>query len=207
MRYIIISLLMLFFLQLIAQPGDDHIMKLRQEQSKYESFKCTIDIHVEVPDVDIPDKQISVVLEEGKKPKIKSKGLLILPKKGLIGQFNEMIKGQYQAIKLYDKADTLVYKIVSLDKKADWVTVDVHFLKSHYQIYKMDISTYEFGEFMVYHHYGVNNILSSTEIQFETSANKLPLKFLGRSHKKTSKNTTGNPNGVIYLRYSDQEFL
>ena len=207
MRYIIIGVLTLFFLKLMAQPADDHLTKLRQEQSKYESFKCTIDIHVEVTDVDIPDKQIYIVLEKGQKPKIQSKGLLILPKKGLIGQFNEIIKGEYQAIKLYEKSDTLVYKIVSLDKKADWVTADIHFLKHNYQIYRMDISTYEFGEFLIYYHYDINNILNSTEIEFETSSNKIPLKFLGRSQKKTSKNTSGNSKGVIYLKYSDFELL
>ena len=207
MKQLTIGILLFFSLQAMAQTNDDYLAALLLKQTAYETLSCSVGVHLEVPGVDIPDKQIYIELVKGEKPKIKAKGLLILPKKGLLGQFNNLINSKYQAIQLYNNNDTLVYKLVSLEKKSDWITADIYFTKNDSLLFKMDISTRKHGDFEISHFYDAKGFPKSTKIKFETSASKIPLKFLGRTHKTKQEDTLPDAGmGEIYLIYSNVIF-
>jgi len=206
MKYLIIIISLLFSSSAFAQANDEELKALLENQTIYETLKCKVDVCVNVPGVDIPDKEIFIQLRKGKAPKIEAKGLLILPKKGLIGQFNDLINSKYQAIQLYNQADTLMYKLVSLDKKSDWITADIYFTRKELRIYKMEISTRKHGDFEIYHSYQADGAPKHTRIVFEISESKIPLKFLGRSHKTKSDEGPQEGIGEIDLKYSDVVF-
>ena len=79
---------------LVAQVSEPYIDTLIQHQLKYNNMECHVLVVVDVLGIDIPDKQVFIRLLEGEKPKIKSKGLLFFPKKGLYGQMNMLFKGK-----------------------------------------------------------------------------------------------------------------
>jgi hypothetical protein len=165
-----------------------------------------MDISLDVPGVNMPDKTIELTLEKGKKPKIKAKGITVLPRHGIIGQYREFLKVDCQSIPLREEGDTIVYKVVSLDKKTDWTTVDFTLTKSDAKIHSMLISTRKNGEYLVHHFYGPDsgNFPVQTEISFEALPLKLPLKFMGKQERKDLVIEEKGPlTGKVFLVYSE----
>ena len=212
MRYVIVIVLILFFVSGTKQTGAQELPELLQEVLKndtaYQSISCKIEIQIEVPGLNIPNKHIELEIEKGKKPKMKSKGLIILPKRGIIGQYNEFLDLACQAIPMGENGDTVVYKVVSLDKKTDWVTVDVTLTKSDVKVRSMLIATRKNGEYQVDHFYGPHSGIfpERTEISFEAMPLKLPLKFMGQQEELEALPEKDGPvSGKVVLRYSDIE--
>ncbi|GAH04318.1 unnamed protein product, partial [marine sediment metagenome] len=110
------------------------------------------------------------------------------------------------AILISEIEDTIVYKVVSLDKKTDWITVDVTVTQSEAKIQSMLISTRKNGEYLVSHFYGpqFEYFPEKTEISFEAMPLKLPLKFMGKQEgiEWLSKDT-GPLTGKVILQYSE----
>jgi len=177
-----------------------------KSDTAYQSISCKIDIELEVPGVHMPEKEIGLRLEKGKKPKIKSEGITFLPKHGIIGQYRDFLEVDCQAIPLETGEDTLIYKVVSLDPKTDWVTVDMTLSRGDARIHAMLISTRKHGEYQVRHFYGENHDIfpEQTEVSFESMPLTLPLKFLGKQEglEITGKDK-GPVSGKIILRYSE----
>ena len=204
---ILLTLIFVFLLKGVhAQELPEILQEVLKTDTAFQSISCKIDIQVDVPGLNMPEKEIELSLEKGKKPKIKSKGLIILPKRGIIGQYREFLDLACQAIPIYENKDTIVYKVVSLDKKTDWVTVDVTLTQSDVKVQSMLISTRKNGEFIVKHTYGPESgfFPSITEISFESMPLKLPLKFLGQQDgMEQLPNDDGPVTGKVTLRYSD----
>ena len=178
---------------------------LRTDTS-YQSISCKIDIMLDVPGFNMPDKQVFLTLEQGKKPRIKSEGITILPKHGLIGQYREFLDTDAQAIPIRENGDTVIYKVVSLDHRSDWVTVDLVITRSEARIHSMRIATRKSGEYFVRHSYGpeLEMFPEQTEISFEAVPVKLPLKFLGKQEGMEFLTENDGPvTGRIILSYSD----
>jgi hypothetical protein len=186
-----------------AQNNNAYLDTLIQKQNTIKNVQCSVNVHVDVPGVNMPDKKIFLKYEQGKKPVIKSNGLLMMPKKGLFGQFEELLETPYQAIFLGAKNDTLMYKLVSMDSESDWVTTDIYFSKKDYRIFFLDITTREHGSFQVYHFYGKGIFPKRTEVRFESLPAKLPLKFLGRNKADIKVSGDEKIKGKVVLTYSD----
>ena len=176
----------------------------------YESISCTIDITLDVPGISMPEKEIELRLEKGKAPKIKSEGITILPKHGIIGQYREFLEAEGQVISLYEHGDTVAYKIVSLDRKTDWVTVDLTLTQSDAHVHRMIISTRKHGEYLVRHFYSDTTELfpEQTEVSFESIPFNLPLKFMGKQEGlEIMTHEKGPVTGKILLRYSEVSWV
>jgi len=211
MKFRILSLL--FLLQFVFWEKEVNATELPEilqvalnTDTAYRSISCKIDIELDVPGLNMPEKEIELKLEKGEKPKIKSKGIIILPKHGIIGQYREFLETDCQAIPIRENEDTIVYKVVSLDEKTDWVTVDVAITQSEAKIHSMLISTRKSGEYLVRQFYGpeFEYFPKQTEISFEAVPFNLPLKFMGKQEGLDSLSDDNGPvTGKIILRYSE----
>jgi len=114
-----------------------------------------------------------------------------------------------QTILMETIADTSVYKIVSLHKKTDWVTVDIKVTEKDARVHSMIIATRKAGEFLIHHFYDEDQQFFPvrTVIQFEAMPLKLPLKFLGQNIDKEQITMDDGPvAGQVILYYSEIEF-
>jgi len=198
MKKVIYIVLLFTSFGLLAQNqfADENINALIEKYSSDLAIKCDIDINIDVEGMVIPDKQIYVEFEEGKKPIVKGKGLALLPKKGIVGQFNELFTTLLQPIFLSKKGNYLVYKLVSLEQNSDWITADIVFDESSLLIYEATINTRKQGTFHSEHFYNDNIFPSKSIITFNIKKFNIPLKFVGRSdntskHQKKDKEVLG----------------
>lgn len=184
----------------------DILQQVLKADTSYNAVRCKIKIHIDVAGLKIPDKEIAMELEKGKEPKIKSEGMVFFPKRGIIGQYHEFLQTNCQAILTEEKPDTLVYKLVSLDKTTDWVTVDLKISKRDTRVHEMVISTRKNGEFFIKHKYNRGLVVfpEKTEISFEAMPVKFPLKFMGQKNAEPSIINSDEPvNGRVFLHYSE----
>ena len=211
MKFRVLSLvLLIFFMSWLkgvnAQELPDILQEVLKTDTAFQSISCRIAIKLDVPGLNMPEKEIELKLEKGKKPKIESKGITILPKHGILGQYREFLEMDCQAIPIRENEDTIIYKLVSLDRKSDWVTVDLAVTKSEAKIQSMLISTRKNGEYLVRHFYSpeFEYFPEQTEISFEAMPLELPLKFLGRQEgMELTSGVKGPVTGKIILRYSE----
>lgn len=185
------------------QEENDPVEQLRSFYGSYPQLACEIQIDIDVPGMSIPRKILWVSFEEGKKPKVKGEGLSLLPKKGLINQMYELLNTEMQALFIEKQDELLHYKLVSLEKKSDWVTADIFFKDADYRIRSLEITTRKHGTFQVDHEYKTLKYPSYTRIRFETNEFKLPLKFIGSERSdQPPVNSEGPVEGIIELRYT-----
>jgi hypothetical protein len=210
MKYPVLCLLLIlpmFGLKPLHAGELPEILKsVLQMDTSFQSISCKINVTLDVPGLNMPEKEVDFRLEKGKKPQIKSEGITLLPKHGIIGQYREFLDLDCQAIPIRENGDTLVYKVVSLEKKTDWTTVDLTLTRPEGKIQSMLISTRKNGEYLVRHFYGpVNEFFPQrTEISFESMPLKLPLKFLGKQEgMEILPENDGPVTGKIILQYSD----
>jgi len=207
MKNILLISLLVLMKVMSAQNTEPFIDSLIMLQMKYHHVECEVLVIIDVPGMDIPDKQVFIRLEEGKKPKIKSKGLLFFPKKGLFGQLDEILNGAYQAILMKRNTDSLSYKLVSLEEESDWITADILFTYHDYRIHRLLINTRDNGQFYIYHSYDEMGLPKTTKIEFEIKNTKLPLRFLGRQDKIFEIDTEMVSKGAVMLKYQKFEFI
>ncbi len=186
----------------------DALLEEVKKQYQSNGVQCSVNVHIEVPGLKMPDKELYISFKEGSKPVIKGEGMMLVPKKGLLGQFNEVLNEESQIIFLGNKSDTALYKIVSLSPESDWVTADVKIYRPDKRIYFMDIFTKEYGAFQVKHKYAKSIMPQTSIITFEAEAFKLPLKFLGRGNTdEIPTDSDGKVRGRVTLQYSDVQIL
>lgn len=204
MRSIVKIILFFFCLSLTAQQlVDENMSALIEKYTDDPVLKCEINVEINVEGMKIPNKTIYVDFVEGEKPKVKSKGLALIPKKGMINQFKELFTTPMQAILMGEKGTNLIYKLVSLDDKSKWVTADIVFDDTNFQIYESVINTRKQGSFKAIHSYEGSKYPSKSVITFDIKKFKMPLKFIGRTEKIDSyPEKDENVLGEIILMYT-----
>jgi len=180
----------------------------KQLMKRYEiknGFKAVVDITIDVPGIIAPPKTIEIISEKGKTPKIKGAGLILLPKKGFVEQFSDLLNVPVHWIHLEDKGNYQFYKLVSLDPKSDWVTADIKIYTKDLRIDEINLTTRESGVFLINHFYGKGKYPDRTEISFVTDKFSIPLKFLGKTDASKVKETDGKVKGKIILTFTKLE--
>lgn len=206
MRYF--TLIILFFFNgFLVKAQMELADNLKKKYAINKSFETMVNISIDVPGLTIPPKDISVVYETGKKPQIKGKGILLLPKKGFLNQFSDLLDVQAHWIPLEEKGNVMCYKLVSLDPKSDWVIADLKISKSNLHIDEINLTTKESGVYLIKHSYGKGVFPTATEISFLTNRFNIPLKFLGKSNIKNIKDKDGKVKGKIVLRFTNFRML
>ena len=193
---------LLFGLPVLAQ-GDEHIEALIRQYGEERSLKCEILVQVDVEGMQIPDKRIYVEFEKDQKPKVKGEGLSLLPKKGTVDQFRQLLTSPMQAIFLSRKGGNMIYKLVALDPESDWITADIIFDEERHLIYESTVSTKKFGTFHALHSYDGRIYPSRSVVTFDVKRFSLPLKFIGREHAVEDKGSDReNVQGRVTMEYT-----
>ncbi len=206
MKHFILLILFLFN-GFIINAQSELANTLKKKYTINKGFETMVNINIDVPGLTIPPKDISVLYNKGKKTIIKGKGILLLPKKGFLNQFSDLLNVAAHWILLEEKGDLLFYKLVSLDPKSDWVTADLKISKASLHIDEINLTTKESGVYLIKHSYGQGVFPTATEISFLTNKFNIPLKFLGRSSIKNVKDKDGKVKGKIILKFTNFRLL
>jgi hypothetical protein len=182
---------------------DEYISALKERYAVKLDVSCEILVKTDVEGMIVPDKTIMLSFDEKGKPKFKGKGIALLPKRGIINQYNELLSKPFQAIFLSEQNKIRKYKLVSLDDKAEWITADIQFNKNTLLISEYTINTKKHGAFLVANSYEDNIYPSKSVVTFNIKKFKLPLKFIGRNDASVSKEAKKkNVTGTITLFYT-----
>lgn len=184
MKYFLIFLYCLVYSKSFGQK-DEYIEGLKQQYSEVLNLNCDVEIIVDVEGIEIPKKNVHLRFINNEL-QIEGDGISLLPKKGIINHFNDLLKSPFQSIYLSKRRNNRVYKLVSLDENSDWITADLEFDQTNYEIVRAIVNTRKFGSFKVENSYSGFKYPSSTLITFNIKKFKLPLKFLGRMDNSVS---------------------
>ena len=200
-----IALLALFcFLQVFSQDqNDEYILRLKEKYDKDSELKCQIRIKIDIEGLTIPEKEVYVEFAKDAKTVVRGKGLSLLPKRGTVEQFRNLMGTPMQAIFLSKKGAYRVYKLVALDPSSDWITADIVFEPGENLIYETVVNTRKHGTFTTLNEYDGNDYPSRTEVTFEVKKFKLPLKFIGS--EQTTETLSGmneDVMGRVILEYT-----
>jgi hypothetical protein len=199
----IVSIISLFLTGLLwGQVHDEHIQALIDQYTAQIDVNCDVYIEVDVEGIIVPPKTVNLRFKDGE-PQISGEGIAMLPKKGIIDQFNRLLNEQFQAIYLSKRGTKRVYKLVSLEESSDWITADIEFDENTLFITKTTINTRKFGSFKVSNTYKDYMYPSKSVIYFDLKKFKLPIKLLGRVDAKiTNPDTEEITEGKVYLTYT-----
>lgn len=164
-------------------------------------FAASVKISVDVPGITAPDKIVEITAQNGKQPKIKGEGIILMPKKGFIREFSDILSYPVHWILMDKTEDFEIYKLVSLEPKSDWITADIKVNTKDPRIDEMTITSRDAGVFDIKHSYTEGSFPSRTTISFMTEKFSLPLKFMGKSELKEMKDSTGIIQGKIILDF------
>jgi hypothetical protein len=202
MRFLFV-LGLLWFVQIPLQAQHDpYIASLVQQYSDSLEINCDVYIEIDVEGITVPPKTVNLRFENGE-PQISGQGIALLPKKGIVNQFNDLLNEEFQAIYLSKRGSNRIYKLVSLDDTSDWITADIEFDENKLLVTAATINTRKFGSFRLINSYENFKYPSKTEINFNLKKFKLPIKFLGRADATyAGKGEPEITEGKVYLSYT-----
>ncbi|WP_163712109.1 hypothetical protein [Mangrovibacterium lignilyticum] len=199
------SVLFVFSNAVSAQP--DVLAQLKERYDIPTGFNAIITLTIDVPGIEAPQKKVEIEAQNDGKIKVKGEGLILLPKKGLMKQFTELLNQAVHWIETGENEAYQTFKLVSLDPKSDWVTADIKLLKAEPRIDEMVLTTKDAGLFTMVHHYSQGNYPDQTIVSFETTRFSVPLKFLGKSDGSKLKDTNGLIKGQIQIDFDQLEIF
>ena len=183
--------------------NDEHILRLKSKYDVDIDLKCEIRVRINVEGLVIPEKEVYVEFSKDGKTRVQGKGLSLLPKRGTVEQFKILLTTPMQAIFLSKRGSYRVYKLVSLDPSADWITADIVLDPEALLIYESVVNTRKHGTFTTVNQYDSGDYPSRTEVSFEVKKFNLPLKFIGSEQsRESSKGTDQEINGIVILEYN-----
>jgi hypothetical protein len=190
-----IIVLVCFFQGFGQDLSDSYILELKEKYDNDSEVKCQIRIRIDIDGLTIPEKEVYVEFARDQKAVVRGKGLSLLPKRGTIEQFRNLLSTPMQAIFLSKKGSYRVYKLVALDPSSDWITADIVFDPEEKLIYESVVNTRKHGTFTTLNQYDGKDYPSRTEVTFEVKKFKLPLKFIGS--EQTAETLSGMNDDVI----------
>lgn len=202
-KWIFIIFFLIYGNSFAQNQHDENIKALIKQYTVKPELKCEVIVRVDVAGMHIPEKTVYVEFLKDEKPKVKGEGLSLLPKKGTVDQFSELLSSPFQAIYLSKVKNKLVYKLVSLDQKSNWITADLIFDENSFIIYDSTVNSRKFGTFHTEHTYDDSIYPSRSIITFDIKKFKVPLKFIGREQSVTDDRTKDkHTQGRITLLYT-----
>lgn len=193
-----------------AQQLPEIFTTILERDTTYDEISCKLNIQVQLPGLNMPDKEVSLFMSKTEETRIEGDGLMLIPRRGLLGQYKSIIETPCQAITLKETNDTLVYKLVSLDPVSDWITVDFTISKEDALVHQLGVVTRDNGVFNIQHVYGEEhlNIPIKSVISFEALPMKLPLRFIAQNNETDQIFNGDEPiDGKVILSYSDVEVV
>ena len=202
-------LVLLFSINLCSQQTNDAEKLLEEIKEKYEEindYQVKVHIHVDVDFLKIPDKNATVYFKRPDKFRIKTKGFVMLPKKGVIFVPTDFIEGEYSTISLSKDENTAVMKIIPYDPESDLILSTLWIDIKKKRIIAVDANTKNAGSYKVDLSYADNHfdLPSVINIFFDIREFELPISFTGKFIKKEIKKAKDEETkGNVTIRYSD----
>lgn len=193
--------------QAVAEPDPELI--IAQSRSVYRTirdFSAEVEIEVNIDFINIPNKMAEIIYKYPDKIKFRSTSFIMIPKKGIGFMMLKILEMDYSAIyigKKFNKGHELhEIKLIPLDDDSEIVLATLFIDPEDHLIYFMEATTKDAGFFSTEFVYGDHPPLPlSNKIRFEVDEVRLPLKFLGKVNKDTSKLKKGTMGEVI-LHYT-----
>ena len=200
--YLIVALFS-FFPAVSQDMVDEHVQRLRDKYDTELDLRCEIRIQVDVEGLVIPEKRVYAEFAKDQKVVVRGKGLSLLPKRGTVEQFRNLLAAPMQTIFLSKRGNNMVYKLVALDPASDWITADIVFNPEEDLIYESVVNTRKHGTFTTVNQYDGQDYPSRTEVTFEVKKFKLPLKFIGGEQTgETIRDMDEDLQGRVILNYT-----
>lgn len=191
-----------------AQQLPEIFNAILERDTSYIEMNCTVLIQVQLPGLSIPPKEVQLFMKKNEETRVEGDGIMLIPKRGLMGQFYSILQTPCQSITLKDETDTVIYKLVSLEPESDWVTVDFTISKNDALVHHLNVVTRDNGVFEIANFYGDEfpSIPARTTIRFKALPMKLPLRFIAQNTETDQLFNGDEPiDGMVILNYSDIE--
>jgi outer membrane lipoprotein-sorting protein len=207
---ILILLSMLIGLNFQSTAQIDASLLLREVLKKSEevkSFEADVDIDVDVDFIRIPVKKGRVFYKSPDRFRFRAKGFVLVPKKGLNFNMQEILASNHAAIYVGEDSANHKIKIVPMNDQASFLLATAFVDKSAPRINRLEVTTQGQGNYILLFEYGdlPFEIPAVTRIKFEINQIDIPMKFIG--NLKVDKKKMGEKSsGTVTLRYSNFVF-
>jgi len=192
--------------QSIAQIDAALLLKdVLKKSEEVKSFEADVDIDVDVDFIRIPVKKGRVFYKSPDRFRFRATGFVLVPKKGLNFNVQEILASNHAAIYVGDDSANHKIKIVPMDDQANFLLATAFVDKSAPRINRLEVTTQGQGNYVLLFEYDGSlpfAIPAVTRIKFEINQIDIPLKFIG--NLKVDKKKMGEKSsGTVTLRYSN----
>jgi hypothetical protein len=210
-RFILIYFFLLnFSCRLFGQQPDAHglLGKAIAEYSKIRDFSAHAEIIVNVDFINIPDKYATVFYKYPDRYRFKSKGFIMIPKKGLNFSLNDILNQPavlvYSGKSIIDGISCDEIKIIPDDPQSEVVLANVYIEPSFFYVKKLEANTRKSGSYSVMFYYNQHEFAlpDSIKINFDVEKLHFPLKFMANIDVDDQDNQTKN-EGSVTIKYTD----
>ncbi len=209
-RFFLVPALVIINCSLFAQQKDAHeiLNETKSRYTKIRDFTAQAEIIVDVNLIKIPDKYATVYYKYPDKYRFKSKGFIMVPRKGLNFSIADIMN--QPATLVYAGEDTVgnincdEIKILPEDSQSEIVLATVYIDPVLYFVRKMEAITRKSGSYTVYLFYDQKQYPLPDEIKISFDVGKLqfPLKFMGDVQVNDRQDRKPEDANVI-IKYTD----
>ena len=195
-------------IQAQEKNAHDLLQKTIDRYTQIRDFSAQAEIVVDVDFINIPDKYATVYYKYPDRYRFKSKGFIMIPKKGLNFSINEVLNQPavlvYSGTELIDGVNCDEIKVIPDDPKSEIVLASVFIDPETHFVKKMEAITRKSGSYTVWLYYNQQKFVlpDSIRINFDVQKLHFPLKFMGNIKVDDQDNQAGKEGSVI-IRYSD----
>lgn len=200
----------LFSISLTAQKQDSLLTALQTKLDSLYSFEATVHLNVDIEHVNMPSKTARIQFEKGKKIKIDSESFIMVPKKGLDFNLQELFRYPYIALRTGQISiggqECEVFRVIPESPKADFAIATLAIDPKALRLVRSEISTRKNGEFTVEYFYGapVDALPSEVVVTLSVSDIRVPLRFLAKNAEIDQKNLQADERqGKINILFED----
>lgn len=177
----------------VSQTPEEQVLDVKYRLDSIQSFSATINLHVDISFIQMPDKEAIVDFNKGENLKIQSEGFTLIPKRGLDLSFRELFEYPFIAV---DRGEVTTmnkplhsFSILPTNDKADFSVATLHIDLQSHRIVWAEISTKKDGTYILQLTYPTSQAILPTrlEVSFEMDRIRIPLNFAGKDIKVDRK--------------------
>lgn len=196
----------------VSQTAEEQVLEVKSRLDSIQSFSAAINLHVDIPFIQMPDKEAVVDFNKGENLKIQSEGFTLIPKRGLDLSFRELFEYPFIAVArgevTTDTKRLHSYSILPTNDIADFSVATLHIDLQTRRIVWAEISTKKDGTYILQLKYPSSKAILPTrlEVSFEMDRIRIPLNFAGKDvevDRKKMRETDQKAGKIILdLEYS-----
>lgn len=197
----------------MAQSAKKSVHACFEKFNKIQSYKANVHLDFDLPDINMKSKDAKVYYKKPNKFKIKSDGILFLPKQNPYESF-DLLRDSNAYTAVLVNAEILHQKMCKIIlvvpiKQEDIILCKLWIDDQAQLIYKMQLTTKSNGTILVEHYYGNQTqygLPDKSIYEIEINKFKIPKVIaLEMNSKKNKKAGTDEKNGTIQMSYSNYQ--